>query len=164
MFLSPYVIAITFRLLNVVLLFVLIVYTFKKYALQGIRDKIKEHDVFLAGLRKQKKILKQEHDDAQQQYAQQERFFTVLKNNINVWQRAVEQQKAVCRQEHEQRAQAITKKMNKQLQEVALERIRQEKLPDIVRNARNTLEKEYTQEQGEVFLQSLIKRLGKEQA
>jgi len=160
--LSSTIIAFVFRILNFAALVGVIIYLFKRYALDMICEQMSEKEAHMQGLVEQKRMLIWRVHELNRSIELQEARGKELVEKVDQWQ--AQYQKAITQHEQETKENAERVGVLRQIRSkrISQELMERELLPDIFKEVRQTLTEKFSQaSENSHFVEELIQQIDK---
>jgi hypothetical protein len=162
MFTGESLVSLFFRLLNFIILGGAGIYFFKRYGLPVVRQRIREREELITGLKDQRDSLKDMQRSLEYQSAEQKQLSAQLTHKIGRWQHSYERQEHRRHEEKQRLITLLNKRTHQQSQGVALNTLQQQTFPLIIAASREQLVRQFTSaQQGQAYLQNLLKFMQK---
>ena len=154
---SKEIVSIIFRFLNFAAFIALIVYLFKNYALDQIKEKIAEKFALFKGLETQRKDLINQNQVAKKEIEDQDDLFALLQKKIKTWNNS-------CRQATKEKNEELASikeyhkvRLEQQSANIKQQRLLKKVLPGVITNTYQQLEQKFSKkEESQKFLKDII--------
>jgi hypothetical protein len=132
-----------FRILNFGILIYLFAYIFKNYILKNIKEQISLKNTYLYNLKKRCSDLKERSHELDNEVKTQEQLSQNLLEKVKKWKSKFEQREKEKLQEHVALQQKINENLKIQEENVTLDYIKKDILPEVISNAETKLKKDF---------------------
>lgn len=150
-------IAISFRLINFLIIIFLIIYSFKKYALPPIEKGINDEHRHLEELKAHATKLQGDKKSLEEGIKEDARSCEMLKDKMAKWLIGAQKESEAFQAEHAKRVEQVKERTKQQAQAIEFYRRRQIIVPAALKKARVLLEDEFAhKDRGYKYIQQVV--------
>lgn len=160
--LSSTIIAYIFRILNFAVLIGVIVYLFKRYALDMIYEQMNEKEAHMQGLDEQKRMLIWRIHELNRSIESQELRGKKLVEKVDQWHAHYQKIIAQHEQEHKKNAERIGVHRQLRAEHIVQELMEREIFPEVLKEVRQTVIEKFSHaSENNHFIEKLVEQINK---
>ncbi len=153
-------VSVFFRFANLAVLAAVGYYAYRKYIKSPLEEKVSQKEAVLKGLEEQGYFLEGKAGDLDDQRRMQERHTQLLMQKVNEWNEAVAGNHHKAQEENKIFAARASERVNLKNVSVAAHELKIQLAPQLVRDAKEVLEKQFAdQPKGQRYVHEIVEKL-----